>query len=76
MADVTAAGLGKLTVAVLKERLAERGLETKGLKADLVARLAEALQKVRASMAGRRQGAVFAHPDTRRGTRLCAPPGG
>ena len=72
MADVTAAGLGKLTVAVLKERLAERGLETKGLKADLVSRLAESLQKVRVGMAGRHVGVVLARPDTCRGWRLCA----
>lgn len=72
MAEVTADSLGKLTVAVLKERLAERGLDTKGLKAALVARLVEALQKVRIRMDASHPGAVLLRPDTRRVWRLPA----
>ena len=36
-------GLDKLKVAELKEKLAEKGLATTGLKADLLARLREAI---------------------------------
>ena len=36
--------LGKLTVKVLQKELEDRGLETKGRKAELVARLTEALE--------------------------------
>ena len=41
---LTAEGAAKLTVPLLRDALAARGLPTSGLKAELVARLKEALQ--------------------------------
>ena len=43
--ELTADGVAKLTVPLLKAALQARGLPTTGLKADLVARLVEALQQ-------------------------------
>ncbi len=43
MAALTAEGVGKLTVPLLRAELEKRGLDAKGLKAALVARLVEAL---------------------------------
>ena len=42
-ASMDAAGVAKMTVPQLREALEARGLDTKGLKAALVARLVEAL---------------------------------
>jgi far upstream element-binding protein len=43
MAALTAEGVGKLTVPLLRAELEKRSLDAKGLKAALVARLVEAL---------------------------------
>jgi len=42
--SLTVDSVAKLTVALLKEALTSRGLDTKGLKAALVQRLQDALQ--------------------------------
>jgi hypothetical protein len=43
MASLDAAGVAKMTVPQLRAALEERGLDSKGLKAALVARLLDAL---------------------------------
>ena len=73
-AALTVDGLAKLTVVVLREQLASRGLDKKGVKAELVARLAQALlhehgDEDPAQADGAEEAATAARPESQRTQR-------